>query len=61
MAPSSQLLTETDSPYLSPPPKQRNEPAFVRLTVQKMAEIKNISETEMENIIYMNYQKLFLQ
>ena len=59
MMPSSHLLTETDSPYLSPPPKQRNEPAFVRLTVEKIAELKNITSIDAENIIFMNYQKLF--
>ncbi len=61
MAPLFQLLTETDAPYLSPPPKQRNEPAFVKITVQKIAELKNMDEHEVENIIFMNYQKLFLQ
>ena len=61
MTPISQLLTETDSPYLAPPPKQRNEPSFVKLTVQKIAEIKNIDESEAEKMIFMNYQKLFLQ
>lgn len=59
--PLSQLLTETDAPYLAPPPKQRNEPAFVSITVDKIAELKNITRTEAENIIFMNYQKLFLQ
>jgi len=60
MTPFSQLLTETDSPYLSPPPKQRNEPSFVKFSVQKIAELKNIDEHEAEKIIFMNYQKLFL-
>ncbi len=60
MTPLSQLLTETDSPYLSPPPKQRNEPSFVKFSVQKIAELKNIDEREAEKIIFMNYQKLFL-
>ena len=60
LAPFSQLLTETDSPYLSPPNEQRNEPSFVKFTVKKIAEIKKVDEHEAENIIFMNYQKLFL-
>jgi TatD DNase family protein len=59
MAPLQQILTETDSPYLSPPPKQRNEPAFVAYTITKIADIKKLTEQEVKNIIFMNYQKLF--
>ena len=32
----NQLLTETDAPYLSPYPGQRNEPAFVIETIKKI-------------------------
>lgn len=59
MAPLSQILTETDAPYLSPPPKQRNEPSFITFTIKKIAEIKKLTEKEVANIIFMNYQKLF--
>lgn len=55
----SQLLTETDCPYLSPYPGQRNEPAFVIETVKKIAEIKKMDPEEVANNIYMNYQRLF--
>ncbi len=55
----SQLLTETDCPYLSPYPGQRNEPAFVIETIKKIAEIKKMEELEVANNIYMNYQRLF--
>jgi len=55
----SQLLTETDAPYLSPFPGQRNEPAFVIETIKKIAEIKKITEEDTANNIFMNYQRIF--
>ncbi len=56
----NQLLTETDSPYLSPYKGRRNEPAFIIETIKKIAEIKNISINETANNIFMNYQNVFL-
>lgn len=56
----NQLLTETDSPYLSPIPGERNTPANVALTIKKIAEIKKFEEEEVANNIFMNYQRLFL-
>jgi len=58
--PLSQLLTETDSPYLSPDSKSINNPSNVILAIKKIAEIKKMNEEEVANIIYNNYQKLFL-
>jgi len=56
----SQLLTETDAPYLSPYPGERNEPAFVKETIKKIAEIKNMTEEDVANNVYMNYTNVFL-
>lgn len=56
----NQLLTETDSPYLSPVPGERNTPANVAITVKKIAEIKKFEQEEVANNIFMNYQRLFL-
>lgn len=55
----SQLLTETDGPYLSPYPGKRNEPAFVTETIKKIAGIKEMTEEETANNIFMNYQRIF--
>ncbi|MEI6805302.1 MAG: TatD family hydrolase [Myxococcaceae bacterium] len=43
--PLEKLLIETDAPYLAPIPHRGkpNEPAYVKLVAQKIAEIKNIS------------------
>lgn len=56
----SQLLTETDCPYLSPFPGERNEPAFVAETIKKIAKEKAMEEIEVANIIFKNYQDVFL-
>lgn len=58
-APMQQLLTETDSPWLGPVPGVRNEPFNVLGTVQKIALIKKITAEEAENLIFMNYQRMF--
>ncbi len=60
LIPLRQLLTETDAPFLAPPPKQRSEPALVRFAVEKISELKEVTSEEAEKIIYMNFQQLFL-
>lgn len=55
----SQMLTETDAPFLPPIKGQRNEPANVRYTIKKIAEMRKLDEEEVEKMIYSNYQKFF--
>ena len=57
----NQLLTETDGPWLSPFSDQMNEPAFVKETIQQIANIKNVTPEEVTNNVFMNFQKVFLQ
>lgn len=59
--PLQMILTDTDSPYVAPVPYRgkRNEPSFVKEIVKKIAEIKNISETEVAEAIIKNARKLF--
>ena len=54
-----QLLTETDAPYLSPYPGKRNEPAFVKETINKIAEIKKKEAYEIEEEIFINFRRIF--
>lgn len=55
------LLTETDSPYLSPHPLRgkENEPKNVVLVAEKICEIKNITKEELEQQVLSNVKKLF--
>jgi TatD DNase family protein len=59
--PLDKFLLETDSPYLAPVPYrgQRNEPSYVVLTAQKIAEIKNVSFEKIDQITTTNAKKLF--
>ncbi len=55
----SQLLTETDAPFLSPFKGKINEPSYITETIGKIAEIKKMDKEEVANNIFMNYQKIF--
>jgi len=57
--PISQLLVETDSPYLNPS-KQRNSPLNIPHIYEKIAQLKGYDKIEVENIIYRNFQQLLL-
>lgn len=61
IVPLQQLLTETDGPYLAPVAGGRSEPADVVNTVKIIAQIKDLDAQEVQKIIFMNYQKLFLK
>ncbi|MBX4196692.1 TatD family hydrolase [Candidatus Pacearchaeota archaeon] len=55
----SQLLCETDSPFLHPDKMRDNEPANVLESYKKIAEIKGITLKETEKAIEENYKRLF--
>lgn len=59
--PLDRLVVETDSPYLTPHPYrgQRNEPAYVKLTAEKVAEVKGISLDELAQATTQNAKKFF--
>jgi|SRR5690554_2876269 len=59
--PLNRLLIETDSPYLAPMPfrGKNNEPAYVKQTMLKLAELKNITPKELINITRENTYRLF--
>ncbi len=59
--PLGSILLETDCPYLSPIPHrgERNEPAFAALTLEKIAEIKQIPTEEADLITTENALRFF--
>lgn len=59
--PLDKLLIETDCPYLAPHPYRgkRNEPAYVKLVAEEIAEIKGIPFEEVAKITSQNAKKLF--
>jgi TatD DNase family protein len=59
LVPLEQLLTETDSPYLSPVAGERNEPANVSVTIEEIAKIKGISKEKVAEQIFNNAKCLF--
>lgn len=48
--PLDKMVLETDAPYLSPAPKRgkRNEPAFMKYTAQKLADIFDVNFEEID-------------
>jgi len=59
--PNNKLLVETDSPFLAPTPMRgkKNEPSFIKYTIKRLAELKELDETEMINITSKNFENLF--
>lgn len=59
--PLDRILIETDCPYLTPEPHRgkRNDSSYMKYVVERLAEIKNVSVEEMENITYENAKRLF--
>ncbi len=59
--PSEKLLIETDSPFLAPIPMRgkKNEPSFIKYTLEKLSTIKEIPVETMSKITSDNFNKLF--
>ena len=59
--PLEKILIETDSPYLAPVPNRgkQNEPSFVKFTAEKLADIKQITSSELIKTTTFNFNKLF--
>lgn len=59
--PLDRLLTETDSPYLTPHPHrgQPNDPSFVPLTLRLLAGLHNHNEDDMAKTVYENAVRAF--
>jgi len=59
--PLEKLLIETDSPFLAPIPMRgkKNEPCFLKYTLEKLSVIKGKSVEEMSNLTTINFNNLF--
>ena len=59
--PDDRLLVETDAPYLAPVPYRgkTNEPAFVVKTLERLAEVKDMTPADMAAVTSRNFFTLF--
>ncbi len=59
--PLERLLVETDAPYLAPMPYRgkRNRPAYVRYTLEVLAQVRGLDFAEMEGITDANAQEVY--
>ncbi|MFC1516269.1 TatD family hydrolase [Thermodesulfobacteriota bacterium] len=61
--PVDRLLVETDAPYLTPAPEinhtRRNEPAFVRSVLLKLAVVRNEDPEDLADTVWDNTCRLF--
>jgi TatD DNase family protein len=61
--PSDRLLVETDAPYLVPAPEKnrsrRNEPAFVKSVLLKLAAVRNEEPRQLAKIVWQNTCRLY--
>ena len=62
-APADALLVETDCPWLAPQFRRgkRNEPAYVRATAEKIAELRGVSLEEIGEMTTQNFEDLFIK
>lgn len=60
--PIERMLIETDSPYLAPAPfrGRKNEPAYIKHVVEKIAEIRGVSAEKIEEETTNNAKNLFV-
>ena len=59
--PLEKLLVETDSPFLAPIPMRgkKNEPSFIKYTLEKLSILKEKTDQEMSDLTTRNFNKLF--
>ena len=59
--PLERLLIETDSPFLAPDPMRgkKNEPSYLKFTLEKLAKLKRTEVTNLDKITTNNFNKLF--
>lgn len=56
------ILTETDSPFLSPyPNRKHNQPAYIKESIKIIAKIWKTTESKVEKQIEENFYKIFME
>lgn len=60
-APLDRIVLETDCPYLAPTPfrGKRNDSTLLRLVVRELAQIKGVSEEEVERVTWENAMRVY--
>ena len=58
---NDRILIETDSPFLAPIPMRgkKNEPSYIKYTLEKLSELKSINFDDLDTITTNNFEKLF--
>lgn len=59
--PEERLLTETDSPYLSPFRGEKNSPANIPVIVKRLSEVRGTDEEQIRSAVRRNAETLFYQ
>ena len=61
VAPLDRLLLETDAPYLTPVPHrgQRNEPSYIPLIAQRIADLKGLPLEQVADVTTASAKALF--
>ena len=59
--PLNKILVETDSPFLAPVPMRgkKNEPSYIKFTIEKLSHLRNLTANEMINLTTVNFNNLF--
>jgi TatD DNase family protein len=57
--PKNRILTETDSPYLSPHEGKQNQPAYIKESIKVISKIWKIPKSKVEQQIEKNFKKVF--
>lgn len=61
--PEDRILVETDSPYLAPTPYRgkTNQPAYTRFVARCLAELRQTTESHIEDQTEQNFNRLFMR